>query len=109
MLNVYNKENPLFNHSWQFYQQLARVLTIKADIGKEIRSAYLKKDKQQMADLVIQIDLLTKEVDTLRTYHRDAWFHANKPFGWEVLDIRYGGLIARLHSTLWRLEQWMQR
>ncbi|MDO5741881.1 MAG: beta-N-acetylhexosaminidase [Vagococcus sp.] len=108
LLNVYNKENPLFNHSWQFYQQLARVLTIKADIGKEIRSAYLKKDKKQMADLVIQIDLLTKEVDTLRTYHRDAWFHANKPFGWEVLDIRYGGLIARLHSTLWRLAQWMQ-
>ena len=35
--------------------------------------------------------------------HRSNWFGLYKPFGWEVLDLRYGGLITRLETMHERL------
>jgi hexosaminidase len=30
-----------------------------------------------------------------------------KPFGWEVIDIRYGGILSRLETVEYRLHQWL--
>jgi len=105
--NVYNKENPVFKNSWDFYQQLATVLTLKADFGKDIRQAYLTQDINTMTLLLNELEKLIDEVEVLRCTHQKAWFTANKAFGWEVLDIRYGGVLARLNTTKWRLSQWL--
>jgi len=32
------------------------------------------------------------------------WFAEYKPFGWEVIDHRYGGLLARLDTAAKRLK-----
>ena len=31
----------------------------------------------------------------------------NKPFGWEVLDIRYGGVLARIDSSIERITDYL--
>ena len=31
----------------------------------------------------------------------------NKPFGWEVLDIRYGGVISRLDTAIERINEYL--
>ncbi|ORZ36790.1 glycoside hydrolase superfamily [Catenaria anguillulae PL171] len=35
--------------------------------------------------------------------HRSVWMRRFSVFGWEVLDLRYGGLRARLETTQWRV------
>ena len=30
--------------------------------------------------------------------HRSNWFAMYKPFGWDVLDLRYGGLLNRMET-----------
>jgi hypothetical protein len=35
--------------------------------------------------------------------HSENWFSTYKPFGWEVLDLRYGGLQSRLETMHDRL------
>ncbi|HEY4538301.1 MAG TPA: beta-N-acetylhexosaminidase [Erysipelothrix sp.] len=99
--------NHLFYDSLQFYRQLAKVLSSKADLGKELYSAYQQKDFSKMVQLSRLIQDLIQATETLRLYHQKAWFKANKPFGWEVLDIRYGGLIARLKSSYQRIQLWL--
>jgi hypothetical protein len=42
-------------------------------------------------------------VEELRAAHRTQWLKMFKPFGWEVLDIRYGGVINRLDTASVRL------
>jgi hypothetical protein len=32
----------------------------------------------------------------------------NKPFGWEVLDIRYGGILARIDSVIERITGYVE-
>lgn len=39
----------------------------------------------------------------MKEANKQQWFKFFKPFGWEVLDIRYGGLMSRLESVSDRL------
>ena len=46
---------------------------------------------------------LRREVDKLWKLHRAMWLSQYKAFGWEVIELRYGGLRARLQSAAERL------
>ena len=39
---------------------------------------------------------------------RAQWFAENRPFGWEVLDVRLGGVKARLESAKWRVTDYLE-
>ena len=96
----FENQYPIFNVP----EKLCSVLALKADLGNKIKAAYEKKDVKilkQISDKILP-DLSVK-VAALREAHRSQWFKTYKPFGWEVLDIRYGGLIARIDSVRLRL------
>ncbi|MGN7299121.1 beta-N-acetylhexosaminidase [Ferdinandcohnia sp. SAFN-114] len=90
-----------------FYEQLARVLSEKAELGNQLKLAYDKGDKAGVKVCLEKVEVLRVEIDALRKSHRDVWFTVNKPFGWEVLDMRYGGLLSRLETAQYRLNQWL--
>ncbi|WP_052360632.1 beta-N-acetylhexosaminidase [Oceanobacillus manasiensis] len=96
---------------WQpiftYYTQLANVLSTKSELGIKIKQAYEEKNITKIHHAIDDMTQLKREVDTLRTFHREMWFWTNKAFGWEVLDIRYGGVIVRLESSIHRLKQWL--
>ena len=100
------------NTEWQlmfrFYNELARVLSIKAEIGIHFKQAYDVNDSKAAELLISELSALMQRLSKLRQAHRDLWFSINKPFGWEVLEIRYGGLYARLETAHYRLSQWLQ-
>lgn len=75
---------------------LCRVLEIKADIGLKTRNAYLNKDKEGIKSLISQYDLLLLRLDEFYQAHLRRWNSENKPHGFDVQDIRLGGLIQRI-------------
>lgn len=91
-----------------FYRSLATVLAKKADLGLRL-SDYYQEGNQAALKGLVQKELpdLKEQVQLLRTKHRDLWHTTYRPFGWEVLDIRYGGLLSRIDTTLWRLEAYL--
>ena len=91
-----------------FYTQLAKVLATKAKIGINLKNAYDQKDKQGMALHVEQLKSLREEMKYLHEKHKHLWFELYKPFGWEVLDIRYGGARARIDTAISRIESWLK-
>ena len=69
-----------------------------------MKACYDQDDRaalQRMAEE--DLSALSALVKTLRLRHRKAWFALNEPFGWEVLDIRYGGLLARIDTAISRI------
>nr|WP_309098515.1 beta-N-acetylhexosaminidase [Fredinandcohnia onubensis] len=92
---------------FHFYEQLAKVLSEKAELGIELKLAYDNGDKTGVKVCLKKVELLRVEIDALRKAHRDVWFTVNKPFGWEVLDMRYGGLLTRIETAEYRLNQWL--
>lgn len=83
---------------------LATVLSRKADLPSQLRAAYLKGDKAALKKyLKTEIPQIIKDIKTLNDYHREVWHRNNKPFGWEILERRYGGLLGVFENLKRRL------
>lgn len=96
--------NPIF----EFYHQLAVVLSEKAEFGLHAKDAYDKEDKVALQEVLEVAKGLVDATEKLRLAHRKAWMTHNKPFGWESIDIRYGGTIARMKSTVDILSDYLE-
>lgn len=95
----------LFNVPWK----LASVLKVKADMGLKIYDKYHQKDTAGLKEIADQdLPQLAGYVRDLKEAHRKQWFEINKAFGWEILDIRYGGLLARIETAIQRLNSFNQ-
>ncbi len=91
---------------FRFYQELARTLVLKNRLLTLIQQHYQAQDRSAMAQVVPELTKLAQQLTALQTAHRQVWLSLYSPFGWEVMDIRYGGLIARCHSSQVRLMDW---
>lgn len=90
-------------------QTLARLLIGKTRLHLEVRSAYETQNREALAELKDEVlPGVIDDVERLLEIHRVMWHSWYKPFGWEVLDRRYGGLLARLKSLGLLLKQSLQ-
>ncbi|HAY52583.1 MAG TPA: hypothetical protein DCY46_01170 [Lactobacillus sp.] len=58
--------------------------------------------------MIVALTGLRSALQSLRDAHRACWFDLDSPFGWEVMDIRYGGLLSRIDTVQWRLQHWVE-
>ena len=88
----------------EMMKEVSNVLAIKSEIGIKVKKAYEEKNIEQLKCIAQEsLPDLTNRVDALRKAHRRLWMETLKPFGWEILDLRYGGLSARIESTIKRI------
>ncbi|MBB6735794.1 beta-N-acetylhexosaminidase [Cohnella zeiphila] len=89
------------------YEKLAQVLKTKSDIGIRLKSAYDEDDRERLSAISGELGELGLGIDELRKLHRKNWLRENKPFGWEAIDIRYGGLLSRLETARARIGDYL--
>lgn len=101
----------LYSYVFDCEAKLASALEIKAVLGKRTRELYIKlktgdeqsvqETRKSLKKLVAKgykplIKLLTAFYDAFKT----QWYRENKPMGFEVQDIRLGGLIWRVEHCM---------
>jgi hexosaminidase len=97
-----------FEQRLRFPAQVARVLALKCDLRKNLVRAYRAGDRHKLAELLEkEVEPAAAEMEKLWQIHREMWLATYKPFGLEVIEIRYGGQIARLRSLGERLRQYL--
>lgn len=99
--------DPQAQNVFAFYTQLARVLVLKLTLMQAIREAYTTDNREEMSEAMSALTDLHSAISQLRDAHRACWFDLDSPFGWEVMDVRYGGLLSRIDTVQWRLQQWI--
>ena len=87
---------------------LSSVLEVKCALGVELKKAYGANDREKLAALAKQAQEAAARVGTFSRTMGKQWFKENRPFGWEVLDIRLGGVKARLESAAQRVTDYLQ-
>ncbi len=93
---------------FRFYRQLAKVLAGKCDLGVRIRRAYLADDRKVLEQIGrAEIPRIIEEVRELQRCRRALWLRCAKPFGLEVLDGRFGHLLARLEYAGMRIASYI--
>lgn len=83
------------------------VLALKASLSPWISEAYHEKKRENLQKALEMIQHYQQELQHLHQSHRDLWFEWNRPFGFEVIDLRYGALSKRAEMAQWRLQNYL--
>lgn len=83
--------------------KLCKALEHKAYLGLKTRAAYKQKNMQELKRLVGEYEQAANSLLDFRNSFYEVWMKENKPFGWEVQEIRLGGLHARICNCKQRI------
>ena len=97
-------------YSILFYSlaKLCRVLALKSNLGIRTRKAYEAADKETIKQLIDDYDKLIVLIEDFYATFEKQWMWENKPHGFDVQDIRIGGLIMRVRHNKQRLSQFVR-
>jgi hypothetical protein len=98
------KTGPNGSLLFSYYRQLAKVLEDKAELGINLIHAYEAQDIDTLKRIATVVMPRCREaVLDLKGLREQIWFAEAKPFGFEVLDLRLGGIATRLESSTRRI------
>ena len=97
------RENPEYTLLFDFYTALAHAVSLKARYHEAAAPALRTGDREGCGRLAEDLPAVADAVEALRLVWRRLWESTNKPFGFEVIDFRMGGIIARLKTAADRL------
>ena len=86
-------------------EKLAETLAVKAALGIRTREAYQKRDIPLLENIIKDYDVFVERMYEFYDTFQKLWFTENKPHGFDVHDIRFGGVIHRANSCKKRLMQ----
>lgn len=101
-------DHPRYGVYFRSLEKLATALSRKATLGQRTRELYHSGDRDGMRRLLADYDICTQDIAAFLRAFRTAWMAENKPFGFEVQDLRIGGLIQRMLSCRERLAAWLE-
>ncbi|MEG0305898.1 MAG: beta-N-acetylhexosaminidase [Oscillospiraceae bacterium] len=102
----YAIQNPKFSQLYTFYQLLAEVLWRKSRWHEQAAICVQSADRDKAQKLAQELTDTVKAVENLREEWLALWNATNKPYGFEILDLRLGGICARLLTAQKRLAEY---
>ncbi len=82
-------------------------MSVKYNLGKRTRAAYDAKDKTALKELLPVYDEAIEKLNVFYENFRTLWYRDNTDNGFEVQDIRLGGLEKRLKNCKRTLEDYI--
>lgn len=102
-----NKKGP-YCYLFETAAALFGVLALKAELGAQLKTAYDNGDRTFLEKATNDIlPELISRAKVLRDCLEAQWMTENKPFGFDVLDLRIGGVIQRLKTAKKRTEEYL--
>lgn len=95
----YGEENPAYGLLFDFYAALARALSLKCVWHESAAEAVRHGDREKAAELAAGLPDAVEAIEDLRIIWRQLWESTNKPNGFEVIEVRLGGVAARLATA----------
>lgn len=89
-----------YAYVFDFIGKLANVLALKADIGIRTRKIYESEKREGLDELIADYKEMIKRTREFYEAFRTRWYTENKPQGFEVQDLRIGGLIMRMENCM---------
>lgn len=96
-----------FRPAFSLIKLVSDLLYNKADFGVRLKSAYDEGNTAALRALAEECGVIIEKINALRIVHRESWFKYNKPIGWEVHDVRYGGMIMRFETVAERINEYL--
>lgn len=98
--------DPQWGTLFGYVHALCEVLSVKAELGAKTHEAYKSGDRLVVSVLLADYEELLEKLNLFYHAYKKQWFSENKPHGFDVQDIRLGGLIMRTKTWMERLKQY---
>lgn len=92
-----------YGYIYESHAALCRTLALKHDLGKRTREAYKSGDSEKLDKVIEDFSSCVEALEVFIDKFRKLWLKENKPHGFDVQEIRLGGLLLRLRSQKERL------
>ncbi|MDR1531873.1 MAG: beta-N-acetylhexosaminidase [Clostridiales bacterium] len=105
---------PGFEYLFEYQRQLVKVLWLKCDLGTRLSDACRAhkesggQNTEPLRAMTLELDALYKEVSLLHKLRAALWERGNKVFGFDKIDLRFGGLLARLNTARRRIGDYLE-
>lgn len=100
--------DPVLKATHEFYGAFGKALSLKWNLGLKLYDAYQAKDRDAIRRIIEhQMKPLLSLIEDVRAARMKEWYLTNKSYGFEVLDIRMGGMKQRIASAIFILEQYL--
>lgn len=83
------------------------VLEIKGDLGVRTREAYRSNNRAALTSLLDDYVEAARRVERFTAFFKAQWLKENVGFGWELHQVRLGGLQTRLMDCRDRLKEYL--
>lgn len=100
-------QNGEYGYVFATLAKLCSVLELKCELGIRTRDAYKANDIEMLKIIVSDYVALISRIEDFYSAFRLQWMAENKPHGFEVQDIRIGGLIQRIKNCMERLQDYI--
>lgn len=102
------KRNKRWKYMFDTQAALCSLLSLKAGMVIELKAAYDRADAETLTRLAeTTIPQTIKRAQGLMDAMRKQWYSEAKTFGFEVIQIRIGGVKERLNETMLRLKEYL--
>ncbi len=101
------KSSSRFAYLFESHAALCRTLAVKANLGERTRKAYDAKDMDALKAIAEDYTQASAELDKFIHAYRKCWFTESKPHGFDVQELRLGGLALRLKGQKERLDAYL--
>ncbi len=101
------KDSP-YAYIFRAYAALCQALTLKSTYSLRLRAAYKAGDKDLMWKLVEELKPIREDISAFYKVYRTLWMTENKGYGFEVMDVRIGGLISRIETVTEVLKDYLE-
>ncbi len=101
-------KNSKYKYIFDYEAELCSVMAIKYGMGLKLRRAYKTENKAELKRLVKELKTLEIRLEKFFYAFKEVWYRENKPFGFDVQDIRLGGLARRIRSCREDLENYLK-
>lgn len=97
-------ENEEWGYLFETVQKLCEALAVKAELGVKTREVYAAHNMEELPSLISQYEEAKNRVSAFHKAFKAQWMKEKKAVGFDVQDIRLGGVLMRLDSCKERLQ-----
>ena len=93
-----------YTYLFENLANLCDVLEVKAELGLRTRKAYKEGGRVALKALLPDYEEAAKRLKIFHASFKALWMKENKPYNWEVHEVRLGGLYSRILDCKERIE-----
>ena len=106
-LSLCKSKHGKYAYIFESMERFARLVAVKYELGYWTRKHYVEGNKDKLRELLAVYDNVVVLAEDYLDKFEEMWHIDNKPNGFEVHEIRIGGMIERVKRCRKRLEKYL--